>query len=110
MKRITNISTDEWMDQYQPIPIPAGAPSAGWVVGEDGEGAKSYLHDWTDDLCLAALEAADQKQVWTWIDGDDGNQYIVSGARMVNRIGYFICAVPWTEFVEVQEDLNGEGW
>lgn len=35
-----------------------------------------------------------KNNVWTWVDGSDGT-YIVSGLRLVNRIGYFVTEEKW---------------
>lgn len=43
--------------------------------------------------------AMDRKLVWTIID--DGGLWIRAGAHFVNRFGYLICEVPWTD-----TDLN----
>jgi hypothetical protein len=50
------------------------------------------------------------ENVWTWIDGDGDDEessgtFLVSGFHHVNRIGYFVCEVPWTEFEEVRVEL-----
>jgi hypothetical protein len=41
------------------------------------------------------------KRVWTFLEGDEGNQYFMTGMRLVNRIGYFITTEPYTEEYEV---------
>jgi hypothetical protein len=48
--------------------------------------------------------------VWTWVDGNDGS-YIVDGWHMVNRIGYFITAIPceFDEDITIKVDTYGEG-
>ena len=37
---------------------------------------------------------ADNKHVWTWIQGDMSD-LIVAGYHYVNRLGYYITEVPW---------------
>lgn len=37
----------------------------------------------------------DGNKVWTWMDGEDGNTYVVAGKHLVNRIGYFVTKEPW---------------
>ena len=45
---------------------------------------------------------ADPRRVWTLVDGDDGNLYIVDGYHLVNRVNYFITEVPFEgKFMEV---------
>jgi hypothetical protein len=68
---------------------------------------------------------ADNKHVWTWIQGDMSD-LIVAGYHYVNRLGYYITEVPWeneydlallsvevececySEDEEVMESRNGE--
>ena len=51
---------------------------------------------------------ADERFVWTWVDGDDGT-YILNGYHHVNRIGYFITEVPCvTDAMEIVVDKYEE--
>ena len=43
--------------------------------------------------------------IWTLIELD-GQQSIVSGAHLVNRLGYFITAVPAKNGVDIQPPLD----
>jgi hypothetical protein len=46
--------------------------------------------------------AQDPKCIWTLVDGDDGNLYIVDGYHLVNRVNYFITEKPFEgSFLEV---------
>ena len=36
----------------------------------------------------------DSSHIWTLIDGDDGDLYVVSGYHLVNRIDYLVSTVP----------------
>lgn len=36
-----------------------------------------------------------QQNVWTVVDGDDGELYIVKGRHWVNRVAYFVCEIPF---------------
>lgn len=51
---------------------------------------------------LQFVLAQDPRCIWTLVDGDDGNLYIVDGYHLVNRLNYFITEVPFDgEFLEV---------
>jgi hypothetical protein len=51
---------------------------------------------------VRSVHDIDPKRVWTLVDGDDGNLYIVDGFHLVNRINYFITEVPFEgTFLEV---------
>jgi len=47
------------------------------------------------------VQKADNKHIWTEVDGDSGT-YIVAGYHFVNRIQYYITQNPWDdEYTEV---------
>lgn len=47
------------------------------------------------------VQKADNKNIWTEVDGDSGT-YIVAGYHWVNRIHYYITENPWDdEYTEV---------
>lgn len=46
---------------------------------------------------LDFVRAQPDNKVWTLMDDDDGNLVIASGFHFVNRVGYYITTVPWTE-------------
>jgi hypothetical protein len=47
------------------------------------------------------VKQADEKHIWTEVDGDEGC-YIVAGFHFVNRIQYYITENPWEdEYTEV---------
>ena len=43
----------------------------------------------------------DPKNVWTLIDGEDNDLWIIQGRCFVNRLGYFITEKPWNDDVTV---------
>jgi hypothetical protein len=42
------------------------------------------------------------------VDGDDGDQYVVSGFHFVNRIGYLVSTVPAPEGVDILVHIPGQ--
>jgi hypothetical protein len=38
----------------------------------------------------------DNKYVWTWVQGDSSD-LVMAGYHYVNRLGYYVCEVPWTD-------------
>jgi hypothetical protein len=64
-------------------------PSASWSSGgEHGCLFETYGEE------LAFVRQQDPRCVWTLLDDDDGNPLIASGFHYVNRVGYFVSAVP----------------
>lgn len=69
------ITWEEWIEQYNPI--------------ENGRMFETYGKD-------KELVANTQNEyVWTLVDVEDEDM-IISGKHFVNRIGYYICEIPWS--------------
>ena len=51
---------------------------------------------------LEFVRRQDPRTVWTFVDGDDDDQYVVSGFHFVNRIGYLISTVAVPEGVDFE--------
>lgn len=50
------------------------------------------------------LRNADDKKVWTYVEGDEG-LYLIPGLHFVNRLGYLITDKPYAdETIEVKLD------
>ena len=52
---------------------------------------------------LEAVKSADPACVWTVIEGDNDNQYLIPGIHVVNRMGFVIAENPITE-AEIASD------
>src|SRR5262249_40424128 len=72
-------------------------PSASWASG-DGPGC---LFETCGEE-LAFVRRQHPSTVWTLVDGDDGDQHLVSGYHLVNRIGYLVSSVAVPEGVDIQ--------
>ena len=81
---------DYWVDNFKPI--------------------KNKISKYTDDSLIhfetygeevEFVQKADNKYIWTEVDGDSGT-YIIAGYHFVNRISYYITENPWTdEYTEI---------
>lgn len=90
---------DQWEETYRPIKN-SFVDSASW----NNTMFETYGEE------LAFIDEQPNENVWTWVDGDDGT-YIVAGRAFVNRIGYFVTEVPWTNEAQyVQVEQNEEEW
>jgi hypothetical protein len=47
------------------------------------------------------ITKAEENKVWTWADGDYCS-FVSSGYHYVNRIGYYVCEVPYDEDTEYE--------
>ena len=78
---------DYWVDNFKPI--------KNSLVKYD------QLHFETYGEEVEFVQKADNKYIWTEVDGDSGT-YIIAGYHFVNRISYYITENPWDdEFTEI---------
>lgn len=91
------ISYEEWEETYKPKANHIDENAS--FQNEYGVGI--MYETYGDEVQFVADQ--DSHHVWTYVDGDEGGTYIVSGYALVNRIGYFITDVPWAdnEMIEV---------
>ena len=78
---------DYWVDNFKPI--------KNHLVKYDSITFETYGEE------VEFVQKADNKYIWTEVDGDSGT-YIVAGYHWVNRIHYYITEKPWEdEYTEV---------
>lgn len=95
---------DKWLADYKPVANHLN-DTRGWEINEKGILFETYGNE------LDFVRQQPDNNVWTWIDGDEGT-VIVAGMAFVNRIGYFVTEVAWTDesaFVEVDTYSEEEG-
>ena len=59
---------------------------------------------------LEYIKSVDNNRLWTWIQGDMSD-LIVPGYCIVNRLGYYVTEIPWTdedEYVLLSVELECE--
>jgi hypothetical protein len=69
---------DQWAEKYKPI-----------ENGPDEEMFETYGAD------LDRVNSEEPNHIWTWVQGDMCD-VILAGYHYVNRLGYYITEVPWT--------------
>lgn len=72
-------------------------PHAGWGIGE---GPGSLFETYGEELEF--VRSFHPRYLWTLVDGDDGDLYIISGFHFVNRIGYFVSFSPTPDGTTIQ--------
>ena len=92
----TELTEDEFDDRY-PLVQNHINPTAGWSFGEE---TGCLFETYGDELEF--VKRQDTRKVWTLVDGDDGELYIVSGFHLVNRIGYLLSTIPVLNHATVQ--------
>lgn len=68
---------DQWAEKYKP------------VGPEDSQMFETYGAD------LQTVLGTHHRYIWTWMQGDHSD-IICAGYHLVNRLGYYITEVPWT--------------
>ena len=96
---LIELTEDEWFDTYKPLPN---------YIDDNASFDGHMFETYGDELEF--IKAQDSNRIWTYADGDEGGLYISSGWHVVNRIGYFITAVPFDEknIYQVTLDMGEE--
>ncbi len=89
--------TEEEFDATYPLKPNHLNPHAGWVYGETGG---CLFETYGEELEFVRQQ--DPRTVWTLVDGDEGDQYLLSGFHFVNRFGYLLSTVPVPEGQDIQ--------
>ena len=94
---------DAWEETYRPI-------KNQYTQKQEGEFVEDKFETYGIDLqFVRSVYDVDPNKVWTLVDGDDGNLYIVNGYHLVNRINYFVTEVPFEgNFLEVPYHIYDE--
>ena len=81
------ISFDAWVEKYKPIKN---------TITEYPDTSAEYGMFETYGAEVEFVKAQDPRNIWTYLDGDLST-LIVQGFSYVNRVGYYVCEVPWTD-------------
>lgn len=90
MPNLIQLTEDEWFEQFKPIPNHLDE-NASFNDGEHGYMFETYGDE------VEFVKSQDSNRIWTYSDGDNGGTYISDGYHVVNRIGYFVTAVPYDD-------------
>lgn len=90
------MNVTEWDEKYKPITnhLDEHASFNGVMFETYGEE-------------LEFVKTHQNKYIWTYLDGDDGDPLIVAGFHLFNRIGYFVTENEWDEHDDTTVDLEG---
>jgi hypothetical protein len=89
--------TEDEFDACYPLRTNHFNAHAGWAYGDD---RGCLFETYGEDLDFLRQQAP--SIIWTLVDGDDGDQYLLSGYHIVNRIGYLLSTVPVPEGTDIQ--------
>ena len=95
--------TEDEFDAQFPLLINHLNPNTSWAFNdENGCLFETYGEE------LAFIREQDPSTVFTLVDGDDGDLYVISGLHYVNRIGYLISTVPVPDETDIQVHIPTE--
>ena len=92
--------TEDEFDLRYPLQTNHLNPNATWVFGE---GPGCLFETYGEEF--AFVRQQDPRTIWTLLDGDDGDMYVVSGLHYVNRVGYLLSTIPVPDDVTVEVHL-----
>ena len=88
------INFDTWFEKYKPIKN---------TITENSSYNETMFETFGDDLDF--IKSQHQNRVWTLLDCDNEESWIIPGYSWVNRIGYFITEIPWeSEDIQVNDN------
>jgi hypothetical protein len=96
MTQFIQMTEDEFDSTYTLLPNHLN-PNASWAYGND---AGCLFETYGEELQF--VRSQNPATIWTLVDGDDGNQFIVSGYHFVNRIGYLISIMPVPDDLDIE--------
>ena len=95
MKKLT---FEQWIEEYNPIMNP---------FTEDNPYDNTMFETFGNEIehVVNHFNNINRKQVWTLIDAENEERWIVPGYLYVNRLGYFITEKEWeSEDIEVNDN------
>jgi hypothetical protein len=102
MNDLIELTEEEWFDTFKPIPNYLD-DNASFNDGEQGYMFETYGEE------LDFIKAQEPNRIWTYCDNDFGGTSIFQGMRIVNRIGYFVTAVPFDGNKDYQIQISSDG-
>ena len=79
------IQYDDWKEKYIPIEN---------ELVDDSPYSKTMFETYGKEIEFVLTYK--HENIWTLIDGENNNSWIIPGFHIVDRIGYFICQIAWT--------------
>ena len=102
MNDLIELTEEEWFDKFKPIPNHID-DNASFSDGDNGYMFETYGEE------LDFVKSHQSNRIWTYCDNDFGGTSIFQGMRIVNRIGYFVTAVPFDGSKDYQIQISSEG-
>jgi hypothetical protein len=99
LEPVITMTVEQWEEQYEPFVNHLDA-DASWAT-DDANGIMFETYGAEVDY----VYARPLNHTWTYVDGEEGT-YILAGRHLVNRIGYFVTAVPWKDDFNTKYEIQ----
>ncbi|MBI1246872.1 hypothetical protein GC197_03380 [bacterium] len=96
------LTEDEFCTQFRPLPNPIAAHAQMDFGDAKGCLIETYGPEWD------FIKSFDRYRVWTLIDNNAGDMFILSGLHWINRLGYLITANPWPKNTTIEVTFEDE--
>lgn len=85
------ITEKEFEEQYKPI--------------QNNFKKENTIYFDTDGEQYAYLQHISNKHIWTWVEGENENSWLIPGNHYINRMSYVITEKAWND-ENIEVDLN----
>ena len=89
MSKFVQMSEEEWIEKFKPIK--AEPDRTNFEFDTHGDWDRMLEHRAKNVYCI-----------WTMLDGEGSDLYIVQGTHRVNRMAYFVTEIPGEKDVEYE--------
>jgi hypothetical protein len=98
------LTEEEFAERYTTVPNHF-SPEGGWTIGN---GPCDFFD--THGEQGEYVRSQDLETIWTLVDGNDGDLYLINGLWMINRVGYVLTRerLPERGMVEVHIPMERE--
>ena len=90
---------EEFVTKYKPLAANNGDPDE----GQDDYEATCVMDDYHIEPQNSIIKNCPPNRLWTCMDNDYGTPIVVAGWHYINRIGYIITEIPWTDAEETYQ-------
>ena len=99
-----NLNIESWIEIYDPVPNMFNSETSYLTVdSKDGERLSYSFESYGFELDF--VEEQSNNHIWTLVDSENEWE-IYSGFVAINRIAYFVTAVPWSNDMVINYDIE----
>jgi len=102
MKQLIQMDIEQWEKTYKPV-LNHLSENPSFDNGDGGVMFETYGPEL--DYVLTMVRRTSGLLVWTYVDGNT-KPVIINGYHLINRIGYFVCQVPWEDQYDIEVSID----